>query len=55
MPNITLQDIVKFEQEQMANKPYRYIILGDENELDMDAIQQFGPIRRVSTDEIFGY
>ena len=55
LPDITLQDIVKFEQEQMANKPYRYIILGDENELDMDALQQFGPIRRVSTDEIFGY
>jgi len=55
LPNITLKDIVKFEQEQMANKPYRYIILGDENELDMNALQGFGPIRRVSTEEIFGY
>ena len=55
LPNITLQDIVKFEQEQMANKPYRYVILGDEKELDMKAIQELGPIRRVSTEEIFGY
>ena len=55
LPNITLQDIVKFEKEQMANKPYRYVILGDEKELDMKAIQKLGPIRRVSTEEIFGY
>ena len=55
LPNVTLQDIVKFEQEQMANKPYRYVILGDEKELDMKALQEFGPIRRLSTEEVFGY
>ena len=55
LPNVTLQDIVKFEKEQMANKPYRYIILGDEKELDMKAIQELGPVKRVSTEEIFGY
>ncbi len=55
LPNITLQDIVKFEQEQMANKPYRYVILGDEKELDMKALQELGPVKRVSTEEIFGY
>ena len=55
LPNITLQDIVKFEKEQMANKPYRYVILGDEKELNMEAIQAIGPVKRVSTEEIFGY
>ena len=55
LPNITLQDIVKFEQEQMANKPYRYVILGNEKELDMKALEQLGPVRRLSTEEIFGY
>ena len=55
LPDLTLEDIVKFEQEQMANKPYRYIILGDEKELDMAALQQIGTIRRLTTEEIFGY
>ena len=55
LPNITLQDIVAFEQEQMAQKPYRYVILGNEKELDMKAIKELGPIKRVSTKEIFGY
>ena len=55
LPNITLQDIVNFEQEQMANKPYQYVILGNEKELDMKALKEIGPIRRLSTEEIFGY
>ncbi len=55
LPNLTLQDIVTFEQRLMAHKPYRYIILGDEKELDMKALQQYGPVKRVSTTEIFGY
>ena len=55
LPNITLQDIVKFEREQMARKPYRYIILGNEKELDMAALQQYGPVKRLTTAELFGY
>ena len=55
LPDITLQDVVRFEQEHMAHKPYRYIILGDEKELDMAALQQYGPVKRVSTTEVFGY
>ena len=55
LPAVTLQDIVSFEQQRMARKPYRYIILGDEKELDMKALGQYGPVKRVSTEEIFGY
>ena len=55
IPNITLEDIAKFEKEQMANKAYRYVILGNEKELDMDALQQLGTIHRLTTEEIFGY
>ena len=55
LPALTMEDIVKFEQQRMAKKPFRYIILGDEKELDMKALQQYGPIKRVTTKEIFGY
>lgn len=55
LPTLTLDDIVKFEQQNMANKPYRYIILGDEKELDMKAIEKIGPIKRLTTEDIFGY
>ena len=55
IPSLTLQDVVKFEKKNIANKPYRYVILGDENELDMQAIEKIGKIKRVTTEEIFGY
>ena len=55
LPTLTMQDVVGFEQQQIARKPYRYIILGNERELDMAALQQYGPVRRVTLAEIFGY
>ena len=39
----------------MANKPYRYLILGDEKNLDIKALEKIGPIRKLSTEDIFGY
>ena len=55
LPNLTLQNVVDFAKERIANKPYRYIILGDEKELDMKALGQIGPVRRLKTEEVFGY
>ena len=39
----------------MAGKTGRFSILGDEKELDMKALGQIAPIRRVSLEEVFGY
>ena len=55
LPSLTLQDIVKFEQENMVNKPYRMMILGNEKELDMKSLEKIAPIKRLSQKEIFGY
>ena len=55
LPKMFLFDIVNFEQENMAGKPYRYLILGNEEELDMERLEKIAPVRRVSLEEIFGY
>ena len=55
LPKLTLQDVVNFEKDYMANKPYKYIILGNEKELDMKTLEKIGPIHRLTTEEIFGY
>ena len=55
LPSISLKDIVDFEKQNMANKTYRYIILGDEKELDIKALEQIAPIRRLTLEEVFGY
>ena len=55
LEKVTLQDMVNFEKANMANKPLRYLILGDEKELDMKSLGKIGPIRRLTTEEVFGY
>ena len=55
LDKVTLQNMVAFEKANMANKPLRYLILGDEKELDMESLGKIGPIRRLTTEEVFGY
>ena len=55
LDKVQLKDIVKFEKETMANKPCRYIILGDENQLDMKFLEKLGPVKKLTIEEVFGY
>ena len=55
LPNLTMADVLRFANEQVANKAYNYIILGDEAELDMASLEKLGSIKRLTTEEIFGY
>jgi predicted Zn-dependent peptidase len=55
LPGTTLEDIVKFEQARMAHKTWRYVILGNERDLNIKELEKIAPIRRLTTEEIFGY
>ena len=55
LKDLTLKDIVDFEQANMAQKTGCYYILGNEKELDISALEKIAPIRRISLEEIFGY
>ena len=55
MQGITMQDILNFEQQNVKGKPLHYIILGNENELDIKSLEKIAPIRHVSLEEVFGY
>ena len=55
LDQVTLQDIVNFEKANIAKKPYRYIILGDEKQLDMKALEKIGPVKRLTSEEVFGF
>ena len=55
LQGLTLKDMADFEKARMAKKTGRYLILGDEKELDMESLQKIAPIRRITLEEIFGY
>ena len=52
---VTLQDIVNFEKSQAAGKPYRYMILGNDKELDMKVLERIAPVKKLTLEDIFGY
>ena len=53
--NYTLDDIVKFQQENIKDRKYRIMILGRGTDLDLKALEKYGKVKQVSTSEIFGY
>ena len=55
LPAVQLQDIVNFEKANMANKAYRYLILGKKEDLDMEALEHLAPVKYLTTEDIFGY
>ncbi len=51
----TLADVVKFQEEWIKNRTYTYCILGDKSQLDMAALKKVGPVKELTTKDIFGY
>lgn len=51
----TMEDIVKFQQEWVKDRKYSIAILGDAKDLDLKGLKEYGTIKKVSTEEIFGY
>ena len=53
--NLTLDDVVAFQKAHVADRTYRYLILGNEKELDMNYLQTCGEIKRLTLEDIFVY
>ena len=52
---MTLDDLVRFSKQNVANRTYRYIVLGDEKNLDMKKLESLGTVHRLTLKDIFGY
>lgn len=55
LPSLTLADVVKFQQENAKGNTYYYGILGDPDDLDMEALKKIGKVVMLTTEDIFGY
>ena len=52
---MTLQDVIKFQQEWVKGRTYHYGILGKKEDLDMEALKKMGTVVELTTEDIFGY
>ncbi|MCQ2170381.1 MAG: insulinase family protein [Bacteroidales bacterium] len=53
--DFTLDDVIKFQQENVKDRVYTIGILGRISDFDMAGLSQFGEIKKLTTEEIFGY
>jgi len=52
---LTLKDVEEFAKKRMANRTYRYMVLGDPKEIDLDYLSTVAPVRKLSLKDIFVY
>lgn len=54
LPDITLDDVKAFQEQNVKDRTYYYAILGDTADLDMEALSKLGKVVVLTTEEIFG-
>lgn len=52
---LTMDDIIAFQKEHVANRTYRYMILGNPKDLDMKYLKTLGPVKKLKLKDIFIY
>ncbi len=52
---LTMDDIVNFSKKNVAGRKYKFVVLGDEKELDMKKLESVGKIHKLTLEDIFGY
>ncbi|SMO83349.1 M16 family metallopeptidase [Solitalea koreensis] len=55
LDKISLDDITKFHQQELANKPYTYCIMASDKKVNMEDLKNIGDLKTLSLEEIFGY
>ncbi|PUZ28259.1 peptidase M16 [Chitinophaga parva] len=52
---VSLKDLQQFHDTQLAHKPYTYCILASDKKVSMDNLKQYGDVKVLSLEELFGY
>lgn len=53
--NVKLKDITQLHNDNLANKPYTYCIVGSDKKIKTDDLEKIGEVKTLSLEEIFGY
>ena len=48
-------EIKAFQEKWVKGRTYIYCVLGDEKDLDLKGLSQYGPIQKLTQEELFGY
>jgi predicted Zn-dependent peptidase len=52
---LSFNDIKSFAQAKISNKPYTYCIVASDKKINLEDLKQYGEVRKLTLEEIFGY
>ena len=55
VPSLSIEDVKNFNNSYVKNRTKTYLILGNEDEIDIKLLEKYGKVKKLSSEEIFGY
>lgn len=52
---MSLADVKAFQEKWVKDRKYVYVVLGDEKDLNMKGLSEYGPIEKLTKEALFGY
>ena len=49
------RDLVAFHEEYVRGRAYTFLVMGSKSQVDLNYLENFGALREVSLEEVFGY
>jgi hypothetical protein len=55
IPSMNFQSINDFQKKYIKDQHYTILALGSRDKVDQKKLAQYGPVKELTLDEIFGY
>ena len=55
VPSMNYQTIDDFQKQYIKNQHYTILVLGSRDKVDLKKLAQYGPVKELSLEEVFGY
>ncbi len=55
VPNMTMADLKAFHKNYIKNSDYNIMVIGKKDGLNMAALKEYGPVKELSLEDVFGY
>ncbi|MDZ7900230.1 MAG: insulinase family protein [Arcicella sp.] len=55
LDKLTSDDLKKFQDTQLSNKPYNLCIVASEKKVNLEDLKKYGEVKKLSLEEVFGY
>jgi predicted Zn-dependent peptidase len=52
---MTLESLIAFQESHLKNKAKTYMVLGRESDINFKALEQIGPVKKLTLEDLFGY